>query len=73
MKSFIATSALIAVASIFSDSAVARNDNARTTRGGAENFIVGRDRPGHCSHTLSTDPDEGIRLYLRRDCLQHKE
>jgi hypothetical protein len=73
MKTFIATLALIAVASALAGSAVARNDNARSTRSGAESFIAGQDRPAHCGHTLSTDPDEAIRFYIRRDCLQHKE
>jgi len=71
MKTFMATLALGAVASVLADSAVARNE--RSTRGGAESFIAGQDRPGHCGHTLSTDPDEAIRFYIRRDCLQHKE
>jgi hypothetical protein len=70
MNTFIATLALVAVASFFANSAVARND--RSTRG-AESFIAGQDRPGHCGHTLSTDPDEAIRFYIRRDCLPHKE
>jgi hypothetical protein len=71
MRTFVTTSALVAAASFFADSAVARND--RSTRDGAENFIAGQDRPGHCGHTLSTDPDEAIRFYIRRDCLKHKD
>jgi hypothetical protein len=73
MKTFITTSAVIAVASVFANSAAARNDNARTPRLGLENFITEPDRPAHCGRTLWTDPDHAIRLYMRRDCSHHRD